>query len=240
MVIQEVSYNFEEFPKYADDFIRDLLRLMIISKMNSPLKKIAAKNYFLHLVDQIEGCGAHVVKYGQPLLYAIYHGIEFTDQKVTSQFVRINDHVIDVTMKSVFADFIKTFDNLASMSQSKVKWGIEKTQVASGIEPTSQTSINTNSEFKADPLYAMLDSFVDSVNRLTLLDPTSSQDSLMSKKFGVKNAIITRKSMHLEILINGELNILELNPTKRKNRGIELIFGKSQAAKAIVVLMSNR
>ncbi|MDQ3727914.1 MAG: hypothetical protein M3307_06740, partial [Thermoproteota archaeon] len=80
----------------------------------------------MHLISQIDGCEAYVVKYGQPLLYAKYYGMEFTDQKVTTQFVRSKDHIISVTMESVFGEFVKSFDNLASMTKSKVKWGIIK------------------------------------------------------------------------------------------------------------------
>ena len=47
--------------------------------------------------------------YGQPILYTKYRGMEFSDQKITSQFVRLNDHAIDVTMESVFGEFIKSF-----------------------------------------------------------------------------------------------------------------------------------
>src|SRR6185436_932080 len=122
LVVEEVRYDFEEFPKYADDFVRDLLKLMIIAKMNAAVKNPTSKNYFLDLISQIEGCEAYVVKYGQPLLYARYRGMEFTDQKVTSQFVREKDHIVDVTMESVFGEFVKRFDTLASMSESKVKW----------------------------------------------------------------------------------------------------------------------
>jgi len=126
LVVEEVRYDFEEFPRYADDFVRDLMKLMIISKMNAAVKNPASANYFLHLVSQIEGCDAYVVKYGQPLLYAKYHGMEFTDQKVTSQFARSKDHVIYVTMESVFGDFVKRFDSLASATKNKVKWGVPK------------------------------------------------------------------------------------------------------------------
>ena len=67
MVIEEILYDFREFPSYADDFVRNLLNLMIISKMNATIKNLTSKNYFMHLISQIDGCEAYVVKYGQPL-----------------------------------------------------------------------------------------------------------------------------------------------------------------------------
>jgi hypothetical protein len=218
-VVEEVRYDFEEFPRYADDFVRDLLKLMIISKMNAAMKNPASANYFLHLVSQIEGCEAYVVKYGQPLLYVKYHGMEFTDQKVTSQFVRSKDHVIDVTLESVFGDFVKRFDNLASATKSKVKWGM----------PKEKQDI-------PDPLFVLLDSFVGAVVRLSSLGPTN-EDSLVNKKFGIRNASMARKSLHLEFLVNGHLNILELNTErKRKEDAAKLLFSKSEVANAILAL----
>jgi len=222
LVVEEVRYDFEEFPRYADDFVRDFVKLMIISKMNAAVKNPASANYFLHLVSQIDGCEAYVVKYGQPLLYAKYHEMEFTDQKVTSQFVRSKDHVIDVTMESVFGDFVKRFDNLASATKSKVKWGVPKEK-----------------DDKPDNLFALLDLFVGAVVRLTSLDP-ASENSLVGKRFGMKNASMARKALQLEFLVNGHLNILELNPEKkRKEDAAKLLFAKSEVAKAVVALMKQ-
>ena len=222
MVVEEILYDFGEFPGYTDDFVRNLLSLMIISKMNAAIKNLTSKNYFVHLISQIDGCEAYVVKYGQPLLYAKYHGIEFTDQKVTTQFVRSKDHIIGVTMESMFGEFIKSFDSLTSMTKTKVKWGIMKEK-----------------EDKPDPLFALLDSFVGAVIRLTSLD-SPNPDSLADKRFGIRNASVIRKSLHLEFLINSNLNIIELNPyEKRKDNAIKLLFSRSEVAKAIVSLMKQ-
>ena len=221
--MEQILYDFREFPNYADDFVRNLLNLMIVSKMNAAIKNLTSKNYFMHLISQIDGCEAYVVKYGQPLLYAKYYGMEFTDQKVTTQFVRSKDHIISVTMESVFGEFVKSFDNLASMTKSKVKWGI----------------IKGKEEDKPDPLFALLDSFVGAIILLSSLDP-SNPDSLVGKRFGIRNASIIRKSLHLEFLINSNLNIIELNPRKRrKDDAIKLLFGKLEVAKAIVSLMKQ-
>jgi hypothetical protein len=221
--VEQILYDFREFPNYADDFVRNLLNLMIISKMNAAIKNLTSKNYFMHLISQIDGCETYVVKYGQPLLYAKYYGMEFTDQKVTTQFVRSKDHIISVTMESVFGEFVKSFDNLASMTKSKVKWGV----------------IKEKEKDKADPLFALLDSFVGAIIRLSSFDP-SNPDSLVDKRFGIRNASIIRKSLHLEFLINSNLNIIELNPRKRrKDDSIKLLFGKLDVAKAIVSLMKQ-
>ncbi len=222
LVVEEILYDFREFPSYADDFVRNLLNLMIISKMNAATKNLTSKNYFVHLISQIDGCEAYVVKYGQPLLYAKYYGMEFTDQKVTTQFVRSKDHIISVTMESMFGEFVKSFDSLASMTKTKVKWGTMKEK-----------------EDKPDPLFALLDSFVGAVVRLSSLDP-SNPDSLVGKRFGIRNASIIRKSLHLEFLTDNNLNIIELNSHKRhKDDTIKLLFSRSEVAKVIVSLMKQ-
>jgi len=221
LVVEEVRYDFEDHPRYADDFVRDLVKLMIIAKLNAAARNQASKAYFQRIVSQIEGCEAYIVKYGQPLLYAKYRGMEFTDQKVTSQFVREKDHIVDVTMESVFGEFVKRFDTLASMSESKVKWAI----AAKDDEP--------------DPLFELLNSFVDAVSKLTSLD-ASRVDSIAGKRFAIRNASINRKSLQLEFLINGLLNIVELNPAKkRKEDKIVVLFAKSEIADSIASLMKQ-
>jgi hypothetical protein len=221
LVVEEVRYDFEDHPRYADDFVRDLIKLMIIAKLNAGVRNAASKAYFQRIVSQIEGCEAYVVKYGQPLLYARYRDMEFTDQKVTSQFVREKDHVIDVTMESVFGEFVKRFDTLASMSESKVRWALAA------------------KDDKPDPLFELLNSFIDSVGKLTSLDP-SRADSIAGKRFAIRNASINRKSLQLEFLIDGQLNILELNPAKkRKDDKVVVMFAKSEIAGAIASLMKQ-
>jgi hypothetical protein len=223
LVVEEVRYDFEDHPRYADDFIHDLVKLMIIAKLNAAARNPTSKANFLRIVSQIDGCEAYVVKYGQPLLYAKYRDMEFTDQKVTSQFVREKEHIIDVTMESVFGEFVKRFDTLASMSESKVRWAVV-----------------TSKDDKPDLLFELLNAFVDAVSKLTALD-RSREDSIAGRRFGVRNASIHRKSLQLEFLIDGQLNILELNPgKKRKDDSVKVLFAKSDTAHTIASLMKQQ
>ncbi|MFL6384032.1 MAG: hypothetical protein ACJ712_03550, partial [Nitrososphaeraceae archaeon] len=148
-MIEEIRYDFKEYQKHADDFIRDLIKLMIISKMNSTFKNSLSRDNFINLIKQIPGCEAHIVKYGRPILYVKYKDMEFTDQKVTSQFVRINDHVVDVTVESIFEEFVRNFDKIASSPESRVTWGIVK-----------ETDLVVN------PLFILLNSFINAVHEL--------------------------------------------------------------------------
>jgi hypothetical protein len=220
LVIEEVRFDFEEFRRHADDFIYNLLKLMIISKMNSTFNDISSRQYFVNLIQQIDCCEAYVVRYGQPILYTKYRGMEFSDQKITSQFVRLNDHMIDVTLESVFEEFIKSFDSLASTTVSRVKWGID-----------------VRKDSNIESFFRLLDSFVHAVHRLTLLDKDNA-DSLMGKRFGIKNIPIAKQSTHLEFLVDGEVNILGLYPSKKKVK-VETLFGNSSTAGAIVSLMKQ-
>jgi hypothetical protein len=125
-------------------------------------------------------------------------------------------------MESMFGEFVKSFDSLASMTKTKVKWGVMK-----------------KNEDKPDPLFALLDSFVSAVVRLSSLDP-SNPDSLVGKRFGIRNASVIRKSLHLEFLTDSNLNIIELNSHKRrKDDVIKLLFSRSEEAKVIVSLMKQ-
>jgi hypothetical protein len=220
LVIEEVRYDFEEFRRYADDFIHDLIKLMIISKMNSTFKNISSREYFVNLIQQINGCEAYVVRYGQPILYTKYRGMEFSDQKVTSQFVRLNDHSIDITMESVVGEFIKSFDSLVSTTANRVNWGTDGGKSS-----------------RIDPLFKLLDSFVHAVHNLTLLEK-NNDDSLMGKRFSIRNINITKQSTHLEFLVDGQVNIIGLYPSQKKD-GVEILFGNSSIANTIVSLMKQ-
>jgi hypothetical protein len=221
-VIEEIRYDFKEHPKQADDFIRDLIKLMIISKMNSTFRNHLSRNNFINLIKQIPGCEAHIVKYGRPILYVKYKGMEFTDQKVTSQFVRINDNVVDVTVESVFGEFVRNFDKIASTPESRVTWGIVK-----------------DADLVINPLFVLLNLFINAVNELTLLDP-NNPDSLMRKKFGIRNVNVIKNIIQLEFTIDGQLNIMELNASKKtKDHVIVLLLASSQIAKTLATIMKQ-
>ena len=77
------------------------------------------------------------------------------------------------------------------------------------------------------------------VHKLTLLDH-SNPDSLMRKKFGIRNVNVTKNSTQLEFLIDGQLNRMELNPfKKKKDQSIVLLFGSSEIAKTVISLMKQ-
>ena len=221
-MIKEIRYDFKEHPKQADDFIRDLIKLMIISKMNSTVRNHLSRNNFINLIKQIPGCEVHIVKYGRPILYVKYQGMEFTDQKVTSQFIRINDNVVDVTVESVFVEFVRNFDKIASTPESRVTWGIVK-----------------DADLLINPLFVLLNLFINTVIEVTLLDP-HRPESLMRKKFGIRNANVIKNTIQLEFTIDGQLNIMELNASKKiKDHVVVLLLASSQIAKTLATIMKQ-
>lgn len=225
MVAEEVRYDFSDHPKYADTFVRNLIRLMILSKLNCSARSAASKAFFLEVVSQIRGTEAYIVNYGQPLLYVKYRGVAFTDQKIGCKFIRPQVQVIDVVVESMFVDFVRIFDNLASSSESQINWGV------------STAKEGEEGEEAAGSLFRLLDAFVDSVARLSAL-PSSSPDSLQGKRFAIRNAIINKKSLDIELLVDDGVNMLRINPLRKKRQAaIDMLMGSSEAAKAIAALM---
>ena len=186
--------------------------------MNSTFNDASSRQYFINSIQQIDCSEAYVVRYGQPILYTKYRGMEFSDQKITCQFVRLNEHTIDVTMESIFEEFIKSFDSLTSTTISRVNWGID-----------------IRKDSNIEPFFRLLDSFVHAVHRLTLLDKDNA-DILMGKRFGIKNIHIAKQSTHLEFSVDGIVNNLVLHPFKKKGK-VETLVGNSSIASTIVSLM---
>ena len=222
MVREEIRYDFSDYPTYADVFIKDLLRLMIISKLNTTFNG-NSRDYFNSLVNNIDNCSTVVIKYGKPLIYARYNGMEFAEQKVTTLFKRINEYTIDVILESPYDEFIKSFDLLSPTSQKNIRW-------------------NTNNRSGDDTVYLLhlLDIFVNSIHSLTQLDE-ESLSGLQNKTMGIRNVSVTKKYTLLELSIDEENIIIEIEPT-RKNKNHEkarLLVGSSEISKAIVALMNQ-
>jgi hypothetical protein len=125
-------------------------------------------------------------------------------------------------VESVFGEFVRNFDKIASTPESRVTWGIVK-----------------DADLVINPLFSLLNLFINAVNRLTLLDP-HNPDSLMRKKFAIRNANVIKNTIQLEFTIDGQLNIMELNASKKiKDHVIVLLLTGSQIAKTLVSIMKQ-
>ena len=95
-----------------DDFTRGLLKLRIISKINSTAD--TDKLEILFNVRQTNSeCESYEVNYSRQTLYARVGTMEFTEQKVLSSFVHRNDVMIDDTIESISEESVKMFNKLA-------------------------------------------------------------------------------------------------------------------------------
>ncbi len=217
-MIFTVRYDFTDFPKpTGDDFLKNLLKLMIISKMNTTFKSDKV-TFFKDLITQINNCEMHIVRYGQPLLYIKYHEFEFTDQKINSYFIRRDNSIIDVFIESIDEEYIKSFDLFVSNPGYNILW-------------------NKSIDYDKS-MFKLFDCFIESINNFTLLE-IADPYTLKGKKFGIRNVNITKNSAFIEFSIDDRLIIMELN-SRKKNRNIcSIVFGHSDISNALFSFMNK-
>jgi len=62
----------------------------------------------------------------------------------------------------------------------------------------------------------------------------------MRKKFGIRNANVIKNTIQLEFTIDGQLNIMELNASKKiKDHVVVLLLASSQIAKTLATIMKQ-
>ncbi|MDP8906301.1 MAG: hypothetical protein M3M88_02130, partial [Thermoproteota archaeon] len=93
MTIEEIRYDFTEYAEHFRNFFSKTLRLIIISKLNCQEANKTSVKYLNEIVNNIEGCKTHRVKYGKPMIFTKFLHYEFTYQtiKVT---IKITDRYI--------------------------------------------------------------------------------------------------------------------------------------------------
>jgi hypothetical protein len=220
MTSEQISYDFGEHPRYMDDFIRGLLKLMIISKINSPTDTDRTKEYFKTFVKQIDECEPYVVNYSRQTLYARFKTMEFTEQKVSSSFVRRNDVMIDVTIESVSEESVKMFDKLA-INPEKILWG------ATGDQ-----------KVLPHPLFSLFNIFIESIIKLSRLEP-SRDDSLCQKRISIRNVTITSRSTTFELIVCNKLIMIRVIPSRKKKSSVDILFSESKISDSMLALMSQ-
>ncbi len=218
MTAELISYDFSEHPQYVDDFIRGLLKLMIISKINSPTDTDKTKEYFTDFVKQIDECEPYVVNYSRQTLYARFKRMEFTEQKVLSSFVRRNDVLIDVTIESVSEDSVKMFDKLA-INPEKILWGVTGDQ-----------------KVLPHPLFSLFNIFIESIIKLSHLESTRS-DSLCQKKISIRNVTITSQFTTFELIVCNKLIMIKIRPSRKKKSSVSILFSESKISESVLALM---
>ena len=218
MVIQEVRYDFTEHGEHFRNFFFKILKLIIISKLNCQESNETSVKYFNEIVNGIEDCKTHRVKYGKSMIFTKYLQYEFTYQTIKVILNFIDKNLIDIFFESIVEDFVKFFDELSSDTKT-IKWNI--------------TNIDNNNirEYKLmkeeiKNIFYLLESFIESLYYLTTIIPTNNNDSLIGKTIEIKDVSIIRKSLNIEILIDDNTIIINLSP--KKNNSVSIILDNEE------------
>jgi hypothetical protein len=218
LAIQEVRYDFTEHGEHFRNFFFKILKLIIISKLNCQESNETSVKYFNEIVNGIEDCKTHRVKYGKSMIFTKYLQYEFTYQTIKVILNFIDKNLIDIFFESIVEDFVKFFDELSSDTKT-IKWNI--------------TNIDNNNirEYKLmkeeiKNIFYLLESFIESLYYLTTIIPTNNNDSLIGKTIEIKDVSIIRKSLNIEILIDDNTIIINLSP--KKNNSVSIILDNEE------------
>ena len=218
MTIQEVRYDFTEHGEHFRNFFFKILKLIIISKLNCQESNETSVKYFNEIVNSIEDCKTHRVKYGKSMMFTKYLQYEFTYQTIKVILNFIDKNLIDIFFESIVEDFVKFFDELSSDTKT-IKWNI--------------TNIDNNDirEYKLmkeeiKNIFYLLESFIESLYFLTTIIPTNNNDSLIGKTIEIKDVSVIRKSLNIEILIDDNTIIINLSP--KKNSSVSIILDNDE------------
>ncbi len=218
MAIQEVRYDFTEHGEHFRNFFFKILKLIIISKLNCQESNETSVKYFNEIVNSIEDCKTHRVKYGKSMMFTKYLQYEFTYQTIKVILKFTGKNLIDIFFESIVEDFVKFFDELSSNTKT-IKWNI--------------TNIDNNNirEYKIikeeiKNIFYLLESFIESLYYLTSIIPTNNNDSLIGKTIEIKDVSVIRKSLNIEILIDNNTIIINLSP--KKNNSVSIILDNDE------------
>ena len=218
MAIQEVRYDFTEHGEHFRNFFFKILKLIIISKLNCQESNETSVKYFNEIVNGIEDCKTHRVKYGKSMIFTKYLQYEFTYQTIKVILNFIDKNLIDIFFESIVEDFVKFFDELSSDTKT-IKWNITY---------IDNNNIQENKLMKEEikNIFYLLESFIESLYYLTTIIPTNNNDSLIGKTIEIKDVSVIRKSLNIEILIDDNTIIINLSP--KKNNSVSIILDNEE------------
>ena len=218
MAIQEVRYDFTEHGEHFRNFFFKILKLIIISKLNCQESNETSVKYFNEIVNGIENCKTHRVKYGKSMIFTKYLQYEFTYQTIKVILNFIDKNLIDIFFESIVEDFVKFFDELSSDTKI-IKWNITY---------IDYNNISENKLMKEEikNIFYLLESFIESIYYLTTTIPANNNDSLIGKTIEIKDVSVIRKSLNIEILIDDNTIIINLSP--KKNNSVSIILDNEE------------
>jgi hypothetical protein len=218
LAIQEVRYDFTEHGEHFRNFFFKILKLIIISKLNCQESNETSVKYFNEIVNGIENCKTHRVKYGKSMIFTKYLQYEFTYQTIKVILNFIDKNLIDIFFESIVEDFVKFFDELSSDTKI-IKWNITY---------IDNNNISENKLMKEEikNIFYLLESFIESIYYLTTTIPANNNDSLIGKTIEIKDVSVIRKSLNIEILIDDNTIIINLSP--KKNNTVSIILDNEE------------
>ena len=126
MTIEEIRYDFTGHGEHFRKFFFKILKLIIISKLNCQESNETSVKYFNEIVNNIEDCKTHRVKYGKSMMFTKYLQYEFTYQTIKVIIKIIDKNLMDILFESIISDFVKFFDELTSDIKT-IKWNTNYT-----------------------------------------------------------------------------------------------------------------
>jgi hypothetical protein len=218
LAIQEVRYDFTEHGEHFRNFFFKILKLIIISKLNCQESNETSVKYFNEIVNGIEDCKTHRVKYGKSMIFTKYLQYEFTYQTIKVILNFIDKNLIDIFFESIVEDFVKFFDELSSDTKT-IKWNITY---------IDNNNIQENKLMREEikNIFYLLESFIESLYYLTTIIPNNNNDSLIGKTIEIKDVSVIRKSLNIEILIDDNTIIINLSP--KKNNTVSIILDNEE------------
>ena len=220
MVIEEIRYDFKEHPEQFRSYFTKIMKLIIISKLNCLERNLTSLKYFNEVVNRIEGCEIHKIKYGKPMIFTKFLGYEFNYHTVKVKIKIIDKYTIDISLESIISDFVKTFDKL-SADTNEINWNTKKhstsgTKLVDNREKYSQDEPNLHLiEKEATLTFYLLDSFIQTIFIL-MTQSTVDMNSLGGREIEIKDISVSRKILNIEMLVDEKTVILDLLPKSKK------------------------
>lgn len=250
MTIEVIQYNFEEHSEQFRSFFTNVMKLLIVSKLNCLETNRLSVKYFHKLVSSIEGCEVHSIRYGKPMLFTKFLGYDFNYHTVRVIIRIVENFSIEISIESIINEFVKAFDELSSQTR-EIKWNVTNDSRRVGTMttlaapkkysmngkklPSLKTSEDGDTDYEEVITFGLLDSFIDSLYMLMKLSRLD-KNSLLGKSVEIKDVSLTRKILNIEIIIDDETVILDIN-TKSRNKVAVSLDNNAKNGEAIKNLM---
>ncbi len=243
MTIEEIRYDFTEYAEHFRNFFSKTLRLIIISKLNCQETNKTSVKYLNEIVNNIEGCKTHSVRYGKTMIFTKFLQYEFTYQTIKVTIKITDRYIVDILLESIIPDFVRFFDELSSDTKT-IKWNtggstlsnnipqenITVKQEISTTDSTAKEQKESEGEDKEEliiqseikTIFHLLELFIETLYYLTTISPNGNIDSLIGKTIVIKDVSVIRKNINIEILIDEKMVIINLAP--KKNNPISVVL----------------